>query len=254
MSFVMRVAIAPGAALEPSTTPEIHPRPPMTAYCTSRIEPKTSNEVNCTLRLAEGEEDAAERRDAGADRERVELDADDADAERGGGAFVAPDRDHSPTGRTDPQVRHDERHDRPGRSASARHTAADARTDRGRSRRSPGCVTRIPSNPPVIDAFWKMSALKTSDNANVTIASVTPRVRMAGSATSNADRDRDERSRPRTATMNGTSKLLATRAAAHAPKPASAYWHSDNWPAYPDTTTTDAMMMPIPKVTISASA
>ncbi len=48
-SFVTRVAIAPGAALAPRTTPEIHPSPPMTAYWTSRIDPKTSKELNCTF-------------------------------------------------------------------------------------------------------------------------------------------------------------------------------------------------------------
>ena len=53
-------------------------RSPRTA--TSRIEPKTLKSANWTLRLAEGEQDAAERGDAGADRERVDLDPDDADA------------------------------------------------------------------------------------------------------------------------------------------------------------------------------
>ena len=137
----------PARRSQPRTTPEIHPRPPMTAYCTRRIDPKTSNEVNCTLRLAEREEDAAERCDAGADRERVELDADDADPERRRGALVAPDRDHPPAGcarpggsprRTTPRAR---------RSASALRTVAGARTDRGRSRRSPGCCTRMPVEP-----------------------------------------------------------------------------------------------------------
>ena len=135
---MIRVAIAPGAALAPSTTPEIHPRPPMTAYCTSRIEPNTSNELNCTFVCAEREEDAAERGDAGADGERVELDADHADAERGGGALVAAHRDHLPSGRADPQVRHDERHEQQRDQHRARRTAVDARTGRVGSRRSRG--------------------------------------------------------------------------------------------------------------------
>ena len=60
------------------------------------------------VRLAEGQQDAAECRDACTDRKGVELDADHADAERGGGAFVAPDRDHATAGCADPEVRHDE--------------------------------------------------------------------------------------------------------------------------------------------------
>ena len=75
-----------------------------------------------------------------------------------------------------------------------------------------------------------ISALNTSESANVTIASVTPRVRIAGRATSTPTAVAATTPINR-ATRNGTSRLLAERAAAHAPKPASAYWQSDSWPA-----------------------
>ena len=103
-------AIAPGAAAAPATTPEIQPRPPMTAYCTSRIEPNTLKFGELHAPFAEPEQDAAERGDAGADRERVDLDPDHADPERGRGPLVAPHRDHLAAGRADPQVGDDERH------------------------------------------------------------------------------------------------------------------------------------------------
>ena len=88
----------------------------------------------------------------------------------------------------------------------------------------------MPSKPPVSDAFWKISELNTSESASVTIASVTPRVRIAGSATSTPTAVATT-TPSTTATTKGTSKPFAARAAAHAPNPASAYWHSDSWPA-----------------------
>ena len=42
-------ADATGRAVAPAAAPEIQPRPPMTAYWTSRIEPKTLKVRNCTL-------------------------------------------------------------------------------------------------------------------------------------------------------------------------------------------------------------
>ena len=68
--------------------------PPITAYWTSRIEPKTLKSLELHVGLAERQQDATERGDAGPDGERVDLDADDADAQRGGGALVAPHGDH----------------------------------------------------------------------------------------------------------------------------------------------------------------
>ena len=47
--FVKAEIRAPGAAVAPPTTPDTHPSPPITPYCTRRIEPKTSKEVNCTF-------------------------------------------------------------------------------------------------------------------------------------------------------------------------------------------------------------
>ena len=46
----------------------------------------------------------------------------------------------------------------------------------------------MPSNPPVMLGLSNIKALNTSDSANVTIASVTPRVRIAGRATSSTHR------------------------------------------------------------------
>ena len=79
-------------------------------------------------------------------------------------------------------------------------------------------------------AFWKINELNTSASARVTIASVTPRVRIAGSATSTPT--------PMVATTpianaigKPTPRSLAALAAAQAPNPASAYWHSESCPA-----------------------
>ena len=47
--FVMAEISAPGAAVAPATTPDTHPSPPITPYCTRRIELKTSKVVNCTF-------------------------------------------------------------------------------------------------------------------------------------------------------------------------------------------------------------
>ena len=58
------------------------------------------------VRLLEGEEHATESGDPGADRERVELDAHDADAEPGRGSLVAANGDHLAAGRSGAEVGH----------------------------------------------------------------------------------------------------------------------------------------------------
>src|SRR5262245_14712966 len=93
-----------------------------------------------------------------------------------------------------------------------------------------GALTTMPSKPPVNDAFWKTNAVNTDANASVTIAKVTPRVRIAGNATSSPTTTAT--TTPNSAdTTKGVSKVFAQRAAANAPKPASANWQSDNCPA-----------------------
>ena len=93
-----------------------------------------------------------------------------------------------------------------------------------------GLSTTMPSKPPVMLAFWKISELNTSASARVTTARVTPRVRMAGRATTTPTATAAA-TPMRMAGTKPRSKLLAERAATQAPKPARANWHSDSWPA-----------------------
>ena len=88
-----------------------------------------------------------------------------------------------------------------------------------------------PRTPPVTALFVKISALNISAIASVATARLVPRVRIAGQR----DDDPDERGarRPRRASASSNGQPLAdmSRAAIHAPTPASANWHSESWPA-----------------------
>ncbi len=74
---------------------------------------------------------------------------------------------------------------------------------------------------------------------SVTTASATPRVRTAGSAKT-IPSGTVASTPTMSAAQNGKPAASTSRPAAHAPKPAIAYWASEIWPAYPVTTTIES--------------
>ena len=98
---------APGAP-NVLTMPEIQAMPPITAYCTSSTEPTTPYWPKPTFVCRNDSSTPPVAAMPGGDGEGVELDADDADAERRGGALVAADRQESGTDPPSPQVGDDE--------------------------------------------------------------------------------------------------------------------------------------------------
>ena len=152
-------------------------------------------------RPLEAVEDAREPGDRGGDRERVELHAEHADAERGGGAFVGAHRDEPLAGPRPAQVGDDQarRGRTPPRHTSAHRWGCVEASTACRTARPcrPACRRRTPS--PIQSALVKTTAWIVKPRPSVTMARFTPRVRSAGSANSrptgigeqHAERDRE---------------------------------------------------------------
>ena len=166
--------------------------------------------------------DAADRGDAGGEAERVELGAEHADAERGGGALVGAHRDQPAAGAAPAQVRDEQREQANARNAKQRVPLRVARTASTSMPKIDGVPTSVPRKPPLRTGWFRICDSITSARPSVADREVHPARAQRGESDEHA-RPGSRRARRRAArARTGTSRRRRAWPRSTRPCPASA--------------------------------